>query len=135
MMGNVGIERSDVARDRDLAWAEAFAGLARVASTLSTRLRQIHETPELAPPSPGRALSTRSPADDRGPRGGLGPRQLAVLSMLALDSELGVSASDVVKAQGWTAPNSNTVLNSLEKVGALERVPDERPIRWRRPPP
>lgn len=73
-------EPEDRARQRDLAWAEAFAGLSRVAATLSVRLRAVHE-PD-APAAAGAPSLDEQPAaragDDAGrsrlSRGGFGPR-------------------------------------------------------------
>jgi DNA-binding IclR family transcriptional regulator len=55
-----------------------------------------------------------------------------VLSLGGLDAELGLSAGEVAAAIGLSAPNSHKLLAGLEALDALERVPDERPIRWRR---
>lgn len=125
-------EPSDRDRQRDLAWAEAFAGLSRVAATLSVRLRAVHE--------PGAPAAAEQPAVRAGdgqvrprlPRGGFGFRQQAVLALGGLDGELGLAAADVANAIGLTSPNAHKLLAGLEGLGALERVPDERPLRWRR---
>jgi hypothetical protein len=126
-----GTDRS-LTKARDLAWAEAFAGLARVSSTLATRLRQIHEdapTEEVEVPpesSPAPAKQTRLP------RGGFGPRQQQVLALTGLDTAEGVSVADVSAAFGWKRSNTHNLMTRLEELGALQRMPDERPTRWQR---
>lgn len=128
---------AELARGQDLAWAEALTGLARVAVTLSARLRELHSS-EDAPAAPaGGTTPQASPKPAAGlaaaaPRGGFGPRQEAVLALSGLDSALGLAASEVATAVGLSASNSTTLLNGLAKLEALERVPAERPIRWRR---
>jgi len=55
-----------------------------------------------------------------------------VLALGGLDGELGLAAGDVANAIGLTPPNAHKLLTGLEGLGALERVPVERPLRWRR---
>lgn len=125
-----------VTKARDLAWAEAFAGLARVAGTLSTRLRQIHETDgdgdggqvDVTTEAPSRSSAARV----RLPKGGFGPRQQEVLGLRGLDTAHGLSAPDVATSLGYSRPNAQNLLKRLEELGVLQRVPDERPARWRR---
>lgn len=66
------------------------------------------------------------------PRGGLGPRQLAVLALGGFDSPAGLSAADVETATGLQRPNVHKLLQRPTELGHLEQVPDERPARWRR---
>ena len=127
------------ARGRDLAWAEALTGLARVAVTLSGRLREPHSADRPAVPD-GAAVGAPPAAPTAAVssgrlRGGFGPRQQAVLGLRGLDSELGLASSEVARAVGLSASNSTTLLNGLTKLEALERVPGERPTRWRRAHP
>lgn len=114
--------------------AEALAGLGRVAVTLSGRLRELHSEPPaaLTDGDASAPAATEGAKQAATPRGGFGPRQQAVLALRGLDSDLGLAASDVATAVGLSASNSTTLLNGLAKLEALERVPDERPIRWRR---
>lgn len=128
------------ARERDLAWAEAFAGISRVAGNLSTRLVQLHaEAPSEAAGSSSRtdAAPHQQPREHvprvaRLPRGGYGPRQQAVLALRGLDQPLGMTTAEVANATAISTTNAHTVLGGLAKLGALERIPDERPTRWRR---
>jgi hypothetical protein len=128
---------AELARARDLAWAEALSGLSAVAATLAARLKEVHAAPA---PDPGQALAAAgSPgrldakAPTMRPRGGFGPRQLAVMDLDGIAEKRGVCASDVADTLGYRVPNAHSLLNRLEKLGALERVPDQRPARWRRP--
>lgn len=61
------------------------------------------------------------------------PRQLAVLALGGLDTELGLAVPDVMKALNYRRPNAHTVLDRLTDLGYLERIPDEQPTRWRKP--
>lgn len=138
-MTSVTTDAYDRNRQRDLAWVEAFAGLSRVAATLSVRLRAVHEVDQSAAaaaavPSPTneRARPAQRPATARLPRGGFGPRQQSVLALGGLDAEMGLAAAEVANAIGSTASNTHKLLVGLEGLGALERVPDERPVHWRR---
>ena len=121
--------------------AEALSGLARVAVTLSGRLRDLHSSEDDSPAAPPGRRAASTPAASvttratPTPRGGFGPRQQAVLALRGLDNDVGLAASEVATAVGLSASNSTTLLNSLVKLEALERVPDERPIRWRRARP
>ena len=63
---------ADAQRTRDLAWAEALAGIARVAMTLSSRLRVIHDGPSAPSPSPNSQRTAEA-----WPRGQLGDRGAA----------------------------------------------------------
>ena len=124
-------------RARDLAWAEAFAGLARVSATLSTRLRQIHAESTDAAGSSGEepsALERPRPAPGRArqPKGGFGPRQQTLLALGGLDLPEGLSAPEVAASLGWARSNAHGVMTRLEELGALHRLPDERPARWTR---
>jgi hypothetical protein len=69
------------------------------------------------------------------PRGGLGPRQLAVLALGGLDAATGLSVGDVVTATGFRRPNVYPLMERLTELGYLEPVPDEQPARWRKPRP
>lgn len=65
----------------------------------------------------------------------LGARQAAVLALPGLDADLGLSAREVADALGYAAPNATNLLKRLEAQGRLNRLPDERPARWRTPRP
>lgn len=122
-------------RARDLAWAEALVGLARVAATLSTRLRAIHADTAgdgLGEDREGGRATEVTAAVSRVPRGGLGPRQEAVLALGGLDAEPGMTTGEIATAVGSARTNTHKLLVRLEDLGALERMPDERPARWRR---
>lgn len=67
------------------------------------------------------------------PRGGLGPRQLAVLALGGLKTSTGMSAGHVVTATGYKRPNVYPLLERLTELGYLEIIPEEQPTRWRKP--
>jgi hypothetical protein len=118
-------------RARDLAFAEALLGLSRVAATLSTRLRAVHADEPFANGRADAGVETTRPVlPVVGPR--LGPRQLRVLEIAGLDSELGLAAADVATEAGLTAPNATVALKRLAELGYLVQVADQRPARWRR---
>lgn len=129
----------ELARARDLAWAEALAGLSRVAATLSTRLHEMHRAgapTEGTAAGPTAAVAAVAPVrSGRIPRGGFGPRQREVLALGGLESVHGLSAGEVGRALDIRQQNAHSTLAGLEKLGQLERVPDERPARWRRARP
>lgn len=133
-------EAQERARERDLAWAEAFAGISRVAGNLASRLVQLHaDVPTVAAEHSSMANGVaaqqrREPVARvaRLPRGGYGPRQQAVLALRGLDQRLGMTSAEVAKATAISTTNAHTVLGGLAKLGALERIPKERPTRWRR---
>jgi DNA-binding MarR family transcriptional regulator len=56
----------------------------------------------------------------------------AVLALGGLDSAHGLSASEVGRVLDIRQQNAHSTLTGLEKLGQLERVPGERPVRWRR---
>lgn len=58
---------------------------------------------------------------------------MAVLALGGLADEHGLSASEVAKVLGVAQPNATKLLNRLEELQYVVRVPDERPARWRRP--
>lgn len=120
-------EAVELTRARDLAWADAFAGLSRVAAALSARLREIHDDGAAQPTAPAAPARPR-----RRTAGPLGPRQQSVLALRGLDGVHGLSAGEVAKALDLRPQNAQTVLRGLEKTGVLEPVPDEAPRRWRR---
>ena len=127
---------AELARARDLAWAEALAGLSRVAATLSTRLHEMHRP---AAPAAGAttelidaATSAPPVRSGRIPHGGFGPRQRAVLALGGLDSAHGLSAGEVGRVLDIRQQNAHSTLTGLENLGQLMRIPGERPIRWRR---
>jgi len=118
------------ARARELAVADALVSIGRALTLLGTRLSDIHDedTGEGAVASIEQATVG---ADV--PRGGLGPRQLAVLALGGFDSTVGLSAGDVETATGLQRPNVHKLLQRLTELGHLVQVPDGRPTRWRRP--
>jgi DNA-binding transcriptional ArsR family regulator len=117
------------ARERDIAFADAFDEGARVLMRLSARLRALHVA-DGAPTS--RASSAASTAVDLPRARALGQRQLAVLGLGGLGDQLGLSASEVAKALGYSPANATNLLKRLEDLGHVVRVPGERPARWRR---
>jgi DNA-binding transcriptional ArsR family regulator len=121
-----------VARERDMAFADALDEGARVMMRLSARLRALHPA--------GKASPRVTPPADAGvvelPRAHtLGQRQLAVLGLGGLSDRQGLTAGDVAKALGYTPSNATNLLKRLEELEYLVRVPGERPARWRRPSP
>lgn len=131
-----GGEDRSVARERDAVIADALDEAARVLVRLSARLRALHDSDRdtdraadkaAAPPPPAPARAERRRAQ------GLGPRQMAVLALGGLGDELGLAASEVGKALGYTPSNATNILKRLEGMDYVVRVPGERPARWRRP--
>jgi DNA-binding transcriptional ArsR family regulator len=101
---------------------------------LAARLRALKEGDRAAdraaaPPPPAR------PAPRPTQRQRLGERQMAVLALGGLSDEQGLSAGEVAKALGYAPANATNLLERLEGLEYLTRVPDERPARWRRPQP
>ncbi len=131
-METVAIDPSEtarLARERDIAFAEALDEGARVLMRLSGRLRALHAVDATSEP----AAPLRAAAAPRLPRArGLGQRQLAVLGLGGLGDQRGLAAADVAKALGYTPANATNLLKRLEDREYLERVAGERPIRWRR---
>lgn len=117
-------------RARDLAFAEALLGLSRVAATLSTRLRAVHADERELGHQAADSAETPPALPTVGPR--LGPRQLRVLEVEGLESELGLSAADVADAAALMAPNATVALKRLAELGYLVQVDGQRPARWRR---
>jgi hypothetical protein len=66
---------------------------------------------------------TRPSVSPRAGRSGLG----------GLSDQLGLSASEVAKALGYSPANDTNLLKRLEELNHLVRDPGERPARWRRP--
>jgi DNA-binding transcriptional ArsR family regulator len=115
-------------RARELAVADALVGVGRALTTLGLRLRELDDdAPPVAAPLPVEVASAGAV-----PRGGVEPRQLAVLSLGGLGTDRGMSAGEVATAAGLTQPNAQNVLKRLEGLGYLTRVVGERPARWRR---
>ncbi len=117
------------ARARELAVAEALVSIGQALTLLGSRLAELH-----APAAQREAVAAEEPAVPGAavPRGGLGPRQVAVLGLGGLSTPTGMSAGDVVTATGLKRPNVYSVLERLTELGYLEPVPDEQPARWRR---
>jgi DNA-binding MarR family transcriptional regulator len=57
---------------------------------------------------------------------------LAVLGLGGLGDQVGLSASEVATALGYSPSNATNLLKRLEELQHLVRVPGERPARWRR---
>jgi Fic family protein len=108
--------RRSAGRARDLAWAEAFAGVAQVADTLAGRLRAIHEE--------------RHVRDER--NSALSEHQRQVVGLAGLKNADGLTGSEVAAAVGLERANAYRLLRRLVELGQLEEVPAERPRRWRR---
>jgi hypothetical protein len=120
-------------RARDLAVADALVSIGRALTLLGSRLHDVHADHAdalLDGDEPEGAVS-----DAAVPRGGLGPRQLAVLALGGLNTPNGLAAGDVVTATGYKRPNVYPLLERLTELGYLEAVPDEQPARWRKPQP
>lgn len=117
-------------RARELAVADALVSIGRALTLLGTRLAGVHDedTGEESP----LAVDPATLGAEL-PRGGLGPRQLAVLGLGGLDTPMGLAVADVETATGLQRPNVHKMLQRLTELGHLEQVPDERPARWRRP--
>ncbi|MGY1810655.1 MarR family transcriptional regulator [Blastococcus sp. SYSU D00669] len=116
-------------RQRDIAFADAFDEGARVLMRLSARLRALHVGDGASTP---RATSAAPTAADLPRARALGQRQLAVLGLGGLGDQLGLSASEVAKALGYSPANATNLLKRLEELEHLVRVSGERPARWRR---
>jgi DNA-binding MarR family transcriptional regulator len=114
------------ARERDIAFADALDEGARVLMRLSARLRALHVADD-APSS-----EATSAADELPRVRALGQRQLTVLRLGGLGDQLGLSASEVATALGYSPSNATNLLKRLEELQHLVRVPGERPARWRR---
>jgi hypothetical protein len=125
---------ADAQRARDLAWAEALSGLGRVALTLSSRLRSMHDAPTTSADSTVAAPpdNLNQPGTPPLSRSGLGQRQESVLALGGLDTESGMATTEVANAVGYARTNTHRLLGRLAEHGLLEQVPDERPVRWRR---
>jgi IclR helix-turn-helix domain len=124
-----GPDESRLAQARELAVAEALVSIGQALTLLGSRLSELH-----APAAHRETAAAEAPAvaGVAVPRGGLGPRQLAVLGLGGLSAPTGMSAGDVVTATGLKRPNVYAVLERLTELGYLEPVPDEQPARWRR---
>jgi hypothetical protein len=116
-------------RARRLAVADALVAIGGALTLLGTRLSDIH--PEDTGDEAVASIEQSATGVDV-PRGGLGPRQLAVLALGGFDSPVGLSAGDVGTATGLQRPNVHKMLQRLTELGHLMQVPDERPARWRR---
>ncbi len=113
-------------RERDIAFADALNEGARVLMRLSARLRALHVADDA--PSSGDASAAAELPRARA----LGQRQLAVLGLGGLGDQVGLSASEVATALGYSPSNATNLLKRLEELQHLVRVPGERPARWRR---
>lgn len=109
----------EVERARDLAIADALAGLGKVATTLSARLYEIHTADQARPQLDAPPVR-------------LGERQRRVLALTGWDNERGLGVSEVATALGFERPNTHNLLVRLEKMELLERLEGHRPMRWRR---
>jgi hypothetical protein len=112
--------------------ADALVSIGRALTLLGTRLAAVHDE-DGGEDAPAEVEVATLGADL--PRGGLGPRQLAVLALGGFDTPTGLSVADVETATGLQRPNVHKLLQRLTELGHLEQVPDERPARWRRPRP
>ena len=113
--------------------ADALVSIGRALTLLGTRLSAVHDE-DTGSEAAAAVEPTVSGANL--PRGGLGPRQLAVLALGGgLETPAGLAAIDVETATGLKRPNVHKLLRRLTELGHLEQVPDERPARWRRPQP
>lgn len=110
---------------------DALVAIGRALTLLGSRLHDVHADPRESLPDADDA--TEAVPGGAVPRGGLGPRQLAVLALGGLNTRLGMSAGDVVTATGYKRPNVYPLLERLAELGYLEQVPNEQPTRWRKP--
>lgn len=117
-------------RAKDLAVADALVSIGRAITLLGTRLAAVHDD---GPEDAARLAVEPAALGAELPKGGLGPRQLAVLALGGLDAPLGLAVAEVETATGLQRPNVHKLLQRLTELGHLEQVPDERPARWRRP--
>jgi hypothetical protein len=132
IVASAPVDVTPAGRDRDFAFADALDEGARVLMRLSGRLRALH----VAESAPAKRATRAAPAATALPRArALGQRQLAVLGLGGLGDQLGLSASEVATALGYSPANVTNVLKRLEGLRHVLRVPDERPARWRRPLP
>jgi hypothetical protein len=117
-------------RAKELAVADAMVSIGRALTLLGTRLAAVHDDDA----SDGERAAVQPAAlGAELPKGGLGPRQLAVLALGGLDTPMGMSVPEVQTATGLERPNLHKMLRRLTELGQLEQVPDERPARWRKP--
>lgn len=65
------------------------------------------------------------------PRRKRGVLQASVLSLPGLDDADGLAASEVADELDIPQSNAQRTLKALTDQGLLERLPDERPYRWR----
>jgi DNA-binding MarR family transcriptional regulator len=112
-----------------MAFADALDEGARVLMRLSARLRALHVADNA--PSSGAVSAARTALELPRARA-LGQRQLAVLGLGGLGDPVGLSASEVATALGYSPANATNLLKRLEDLKHLVRVPGERPARWRR---
>jgi DNA-directed RNA polymerase specialized sigma24 family protein len=110
--------------------ADALVGVGRALTTLGLRLRELDG--DAVSQAAANELPVEVAATGALPKGGLGPRQRAVLALPGLVATHGLSAADVAKAVNVTQGNAHNVLKRLEELGYLEAVKGERPARWRR---
>lgn len=113
------------ARRRDAALADALEDGARVLLRLAGRLRALDTDAPTGPPDGASPVTT-------GRVHGLGERQVRVLALDGLRTELGLSAGEVARELGIAQSNATNLLKRLEALGHLSPIPDERPARWRR---
>jgi MarR family protein len=117
-------------RAKELAMADALVSIGRALTLFGTRLSALHD--ENRGDEDALTAERALPSVEL-PRGGLGPRQLAVLALGGLDTPMGLAVADVETATGLQRPNVHKLLQRLTELGHLEQVPEERPARWRRP--
>ncbi|MGR7023281.1 MarR family transcriptional regulator [Geodermatophilus sp. URMC 62] len=107
--------------------ADALVSTGRALTLLGTRLAAVHDEDAAAV----EVVTLRAEL----PRGGPGPRQLAVLALGGFDTPAGLSVADVETATSLQRPNVHKLLQRLTELGHLEQLPDERPARWHRVQP
>jgi len=102
--------------------------LARFMRRLAMAVDELARSLEGAPGGAAASLEAIRPP--------LGKRQRQIVSMARIDTEDGMRAAEIAAAMnGPGAPNPYLILDSLERRGVLERIPNALPRRYRRAPP
>src|SRR5688572_12588749 len=101
-----GLGAGPADRERDMAFADALDEGARVLMRLSARLRALHAASRSAPSASPAQAPSQATAETVGRAQPLGQRQLAVLGLGGLGEPIGLAASEVAKALGYSPSNA-----------------------------